>query len=90
MTIIVVIVTNMARANILNNFFSIATPVDVEEIPMAKVYQQIINLTKEPPCLRTDNELDQLVPWLRKKSSSLFQDLENSKQQRFNIRHYIS
>ena len=44
---------------------------------MAKVYHQIINLTNKPPSLRTDEELEQLVPWLRKKSSNLFQDLEN-------------
>ncbi|XP_070200517.1 uncharacterized protein [Littorina saxatilis] len=46
---------------------------------MAKVYHQIINLTNKPPSLRTDEELDQLVPWLRKKSSNLFHDLENEK-----------
>ncbi|XP_076450264.1 uncharacterized protein LOC143286542 isoform X3 [Babylonia areolata] len=46
---------------------------------MAKVYQQIINLTNKPPSLRTDEELEELVPWLRKKSSHLFQNLEDSK-----------
>ena len=52
-------------------------PADAEDIPMAKVYHQIINLTNKPPSLRTDEELEQLVPWLRKKSSNLFQDLED-------------
>ena len=54
-------------------------PTEADEIPMAKVYHQIINLTNKPPSLRTDEELEQLVPWLRKKSSNLFQDLENRK-----------
>ncbi|KAL8609573.1 hypothetical protein ACOMHN_000629 [Nucella lapillus] len=52
---------------------------DSDDIPMAKVYQQIITLTNKPPSLRTDEELEELVPWLRKKSSNLFQNLQDSK-----------
>jgi hypothetical protein len=54
-------------------------PGEGEDIPMAKVYHQLINLTNKPPSLRTNEELDELVPWLRKKSSHLFQTLEDRK-----------
>ena len=59
-----------------------------EDIPMAKVYHQLINLTNKPPSLRTNEELDELVPWLRKKSSSLFQTLEDRKYDAFTRKVY--
>lgn len=44
---------------------------------MAHIYERVLSLVTKPPADRRDSELEDVVPWFKKKADKLFKDIQN-------------